>query len=109
MSVPHPPPLGVRVRGGGGGEGEGRVLAWVPVIAEIGLALGGCGSGESGAVVKPQGAVTRERESWLISPIRARHTPSPLTPTASARRVGRGERVEMGSPGFHSFLQSIDL
>ena len=106
MSVPHHP-LGVRVRGGGGGEGEGRVLAWVPVIAEIGLALGGCGSGESGAVVKPQGAVTREGSHGLSAPSEPAtlHLPSP--PPLQPAELAEGRGWKWALPDFIHFCSQL--
>jgi hypothetical protein len=47
------------------------------------------------------------QESWLIAPIAASlHL---LCPHRSSPLPRLGDRVEMGSPDLHSFLQLIDL
>lgn len=63
--------------------------------------------GSRGQGPSPHGAVTREREPWLISPIRACHTPSPLNPTAPAHCPAKGRGWKWALPDFIHFCRQL--
>lgn len=92
-------------------SGGGVGLAWGPVMAEIGLVLGVCGSGEDGggAAAKPPGC--SHKGAGVMAYQRHQNPPHSISPHPhrSSPLPRQGERVEMGSPRFHSFLQAIDL
>lgn len=92
-----------------GGPGSGSVMPKIGLALRVYIAEGGGGTGGwTGSRGQTPGHNHKGAGIRAYQPHLSRHTPLPLTsplqPTAQP-----ADRVEMGSPGLHSFLQLIDL
>lgn len=100
--LPPTPPVEVRGRGGPGvGARDGRDRPGSGGVWEQGR--------QGGAAAKPPGC--SHKGAGVMAYQRHQNPPHSISPHPhrSSPLPRQGERVEMGSPRFHSFLQAIDL
>lgn len=96
---------------GDGGPGSGSVMTKIGLALRVYIAAGGGGAREEGQGAgggQTPGHNHKGAGVKAYQPHLSRHTPLPLTPPLQPA-AQPGDRVEMGSPGLHSFLQLIDL